>query len=158
MPAQHFVDQPCPWRMVCACVQLAHADLCCSSRRPACCPWPMPDPAPMDRSSSSLSTRHRGSTASTWCLGRCASPRVGAPVTPKAALRCVLSSLELRQRPQHRMQCPPTSSSAPHGVRVKQVKEGMDVVKAIERKGSGSGTTSAKVTIANCGELKTKGS
>merc|ERR1712232_444766 len=33
------------------------------------------------------------------------------------------------------------------------VKEGMDVVKAIERVGSGSGKTSAKVMIADCGQL-----
>ena len=38
-----------------------------------------------------------------------------------------------------------------------QVVEGADVVKKIERVGSGSGRTSAKVLIAECGELKTKG-
>ena len=34
------------------------------------------------------------------------------------------------------------------------VVEGMDVVKAIEKAGSASGKTSAKVVIADCGELK----
>jgi len=34
------------------------------------------------------------------------------------------------------------------------VVEGMDVVKAIEKVGSGSGKTSAKVVITDCGELK----
>ena len=34
------------------------------------------------------------------------------------------------------------------------VVEGMDVVKAIEKVGSGSGKTSAKVVIADCGEMK----
>jgi cyclophilin family peptidyl-prolyl cis-trans isomerase len=34
------------------------------------------------------------------------------------------------------------------------VVEGMDVVKAIEKAGSGSGKTSAKVVITDCGELK----
>jgi|EP01049_Picozoa_sp_SAG25_P007007 hypothetical protein len=34
----------------------------------------------------------------------------------------------------------------------------MDVVKVVEAKGSSSGRTSVKVTIADCGELKTKGS
>ncbi|KAI3502332.1 hypothetical protein L1887_30366 [Cichorium endivia] len=34
-----------------------------------------------------------------------------------------------------------------------QVVEGMDVVKAIEKVGSGSGTTSKKVVIADCGQL-----
>jgi hypothetical protein len=33
------------------------------------------------------------------------------------------------------------------------VIEGMDVVKAVEGKGSGSGKTSAKITIADSGEL-----
>ena len=34
------------------------------------------------------------------------------------------------------------------------VVEGMDVVKAIEKAGSGSGKTSAKVVITDCGEVK----
>ena len=34
-----------------------------------------------------------------------------------------------------------------------EVLEGMDIVKLIESKGSQSGTTSAKVSIANSGEL-----
>jgi cyclophilin family peptidyl-prolyl cis-trans isomerase len=34
------------------------------------------------------------------------------------------------------------------------VVEGMDVVKAIEKAGSGSGKTSARVVIADCGEVK----
>ena len=34
------------------------------------------------------------------------------------------------------------------------VVEGMDVVKAIEKAGSASGKTSAKVVITDCGELK----
>ena len=34
-----------------------------------------------------------------------------------------------------------------------KVVEGMDVVKAIESKGSRGGTTSARITIADCGEL-----
>ena len=38
-----------------------------------------------------------------------------------------------------------------------QVVDGAGVVKKIERVGSGSGRTSAKVVIAECGELKTKG-
>lgn len=33
------------------------------------------------------------------------------------------------------------------------VKEGMDVVKAMEAKGSEGGTTSAKIVIADCGQL-----
>jgi len=37
-----------------------------------------------------------------------------------------------------------------------QVVEGMDVVKAIERVGSSSGTPSKKVVIADCGEIKSK--
>lgn len=37
-----------------------------------------------------------------------------------------------------------------------QVVQGMDVVKAIEAVGSSSGTTSKKVVVADCGELKTK--
>ena len=39
-----------------------------------------------------------------------------------------------------------------------RVIEGMEVVKAIEAVGSGSGTCRQKVTIADCGEEKTKGS
>ena len=39
-----------------------------------------------------------------------------------------------------------------------RVVEGMEVVKAIEAVGSGSGATRKKVTIADCGEEKTKGS
>ena len=35
-----------------------------------------------------------------------------------------------------------------------EVVEGMDVVKKIEGYGSGSGTTSARIVVANCGELK----
>jgi peptidyl-prolyl isomerase F (cyclophilin D) len=34
------------------------------------------------------------------------------------------------------------------------VVDGMDVVKAIEAVGSDSGRTSAKVVVADCGELK----
>ena len=34
-----------------------------------------------------------------------------------------------------------------------KVVEGMEVVKAVEAVGSGSGATSAKVTIADCGQL-----
>jgi cyclophilin family peptidyl-prolyl cis-trans isomerase len=34
------------------------------------------------------------------------------------------------------------------------VVEGMDVVKAIEKAGSASGKTSAKVVITDCGEVK----
>ena len=34
------------------------------------------------------------------------------------------------------------------------VVEGMDVVKAVEKAGSASGKTSAKVVITDCGELK----
>lgn len=37
-----------------------------------------------------------------------------------------------------------------------QVVKGMDVVKKIEAVGSGSGTTSAKVVIEDCGEMKSK--
>ena len=37
-----------------------------------------------------------------------------------------------------------------------RVIEGMDIVQAIEAKGSRSGTPSAKITIADCGELKDK--
>lgn len=35
-----------------------------------------------------------------------------------------------------------------------KVVEGLDVVKAIEKMGSGSGATSAKIVIKDCGELK----
>jgi len=35
-----------------------------------------------------------------------------------------------------------------------QVTEGMDVVRAMEKLGSNSGSTSKKVTISDCGELK----
>ena len=34
-----------------------------------------------------------------------------------------------------------------------QVVKGMEVVKAVEAVGSGNGATSAKVTIADCGQL-----
>ena len=34
-----------------------------------------------------------------------------------------------------------------------EVKEGMDVVKTMESYGSGSGSTKAPVTIADCGEI-----
>lgn len=37
-----------------------------------------------------------------------------------------------------------------------QVIQGMDVVKAIEAVGSSSGSTSKKVAVADCGELKAK--
>ena len=39
-----------------------------------------------------------------------------------------------------------------------QVVEGTDVVKAMEVVGSSTGTTSKKVVIVNCGEIKTKAS
>ena len=35
-----------------------------------------------------------------------------------------------------------------------QVEDGMDVVRKIEKVGTGSGSTSAKVVIADCGEIK----
>ena len=38
-----------------------------------------------------------------------------------------------------------------------RVVAGMDVVRKIESVGSNSGATSATVTIADCGEVKTKG-
>lgn len=34
------------------------------------------------------------------------------------------------------------------------VVEGIDVVKAMEKQGTKSGTTKAKIVIADCGELK----
>ena len=37
-----------------------------------------------------------------------------------------------------------------------KVESGMQIVKAIEAVGSGYGETSAKVVIANCGEIKSK--
>lgn len=37
-----------------------------------------------------------------------------------------------------------------------QVVEGMELVKAIDKLGSSSGSTSKKIVIADCGELKTK--
>lgn len=37
-----------------------------------------------------------------------------------------------------------------------RVEDGMDVVKSIEAVGSSSGATSAKVVIADCGEIKNK--
>lgn len=37
-----------------------------------------------------------------------------------------------------------------------KVVEGMNVVKAIEKVGSSSGTTSQKVVISDCGELRSK--
>jgi cyclophilin family peptidyl-prolyl cis-trans isomerase len=37
-----------------------------------------------------------------------------------------------------------------------RVVDGMDIVKAIEKVGSGSGGTSQKVVIADCGEIKSK--
>jgi cyclophilin family peptidyl-prolyl cis-trans isomerase len=37
-----------------------------------------------------------------------------------------------------------------------RVESGMDVVKKVEAVGSGSGTTTAKVIIADCGEIKSK--
>jgi cyclophilin family peptidyl-prolyl cis-trans isomerase len=37
-----------------------------------------------------------------------------------------------------------------------QVVEGMDVVAAIEKLGSQMGTTSKKVVVADCGEIKSK--
>ena len=54
-----------------------------------------------------------------------------------------------------------TVSSTPHldgkHVVFGQVVEGVDVVKKVERVGSSGGRTTAKVVIADCGELKTKG-
>lgn len=37
-----------------------------------------------------------------------------------------------------------------------RVEKGMDVVKAIEAVGSGSGATSASVVVKDCGEMKSK--